>query len=126
MISMARTFGAPVIDPPGKAARSRLERVRARREVADHRRDEMVNRGVVLEREELRHAHGAGRADARQVVAEQIHDHQVLGPVLGARGQRHAECGVVLRADAARPRALDGPRFDVPADVTAESARARR
>ena len=66
----------------------------------------MVNGGVVFEPEQLGHADGAGRADARQIVSHQIHDHQILGLVLRADGERHAERKVVLGPDAARPRAL--------------------
>ena len=86
----------------------------------------MVDGRVVLEREELGHAHGAGRADARQIVSHQVHDHQVLGPILGALGQRQAERGVVLGADTARARPLDGARLDVSADVHAQKALRRR
>ena len=106
MISIARTFGAPVIDPPGNAARSRSSASVPGLELADHGRDQMMDGGVALEREQLGHAHGAGRADARQIVAHQVDDHQVLGAILGALGQRLAERRVVLGADAARPRAL--------------------
>ena len=102
MISIARTFGAPVIEPPGNAARSRSSASASGRELADDGRDEMMDGGVALEREELGDAHGAGRADARQIVAHQVDDHQVLGPVLRALGERLAERGVVLGADAAR------------------------
>ena len=43
--------------PAGKRRAQQVERVCTRREVADDRRDEVVDRGVVLEREQLRHAH---------------------------------------------------------------------
>ena len=126
MISIARTFGAPVIEPPGNAARSRSSASVPGRELADDGRDQMMDGGVVLEREELGHAHRARRADARQIVAHQVDDHQVLGAILRALGQRLAQRGVVLGADAARPRALDRPRLDVAAALDAQEALRRR
>ena len=76
-------------------------------ELADDRRDQVVHGRVLLQREQLRHPHAAGPADARQVVAQQVHDHHVLGAVLLALGQRLAQRRVVHRPEAARPRALD-------------------
>ena len=104
MISIARTLGAPVIEPPGNAARSRSSASAPGSSVADHGRDEVMDGRVALEREQLRDADGAGRAHARQIVAHQVDNHQVLGAILGALGERRAERGVVLgsrcRADA--------------------------
>ena len=126
MISIARSFGAPVIDPPGNAARSRCSASMPGLELSDDGRDEVMHGGVVLEREQLGDAHGARRAHARQIVAHQVHDHQVLGAVLGALGQRLAERGVVLGTDAARARALDRPRLHEAVAVHAKEALRRR
>ena len=93
---------------------------------SDDGRDKVVHGGVVLEREQLGDAHGARRADARQVVAHQVHDHQVLGAVLGALGKRLPERGVVLGTDAARARAFDRPRFHKAVAVHAQEAFRRR
>ena len=106
MISIARSLGAPVIEPPGNAARSRSSASAPGAELADDRRDQVVHGGVALEREQLGHAHGAGRADARQIVAHQVHDHQVLGAILGALGERLAERARRARA---RRRAAASP-----------------
>ena len=73
----------------------------------------MVHGRMLLEREQLGHADGARPAHAREIVPHQVHDHQVLGPVLVALGERAAERGVVHRAEPARPRALDRPGLDV-------------
>ena len=70
---------------------------------------------VLLQREELRHADAAGPADARQVVAQQVHDHHVLGAVLLALGELAAQGLVVHRPEAPRPGALDRPGLDLPA-----------
>src|SRR2546421_59885 len=73
-----------------------------------------MHRREVLEREQLAHAHRAWRADPREIVADQIDDHQVFGAVLRALRQRASERRVVLGTDAARPRALDRPRLEMP------------
>ena len=115
MISMARTFGAPVIEPPGKVGPQQIHGVRGRVQLAHHRGDQVVDGGVVLQREQLRHPDGAGAAHPGEVVPQQIHDHHVLGPVLVALLQGAAERRVVHRAEAARAGALDRPGLDVPA-----------
>ena len=71
---------------------------------------------------ELRDAHAAGRAHARQVVAHEVDDHQVLGAILGALGERLTERGIVLGTDTARPRALDRPRLDMTARIDSEES----
>jgi hypothetical protein len=80
----------------------------------------MVHGRVELQREELGCANGTRRADTRQIVSHQIHDHQVLGPIFGALGQRQPQRGIVLGADAPRTRALDRARLDVSSDVHAQ------
>ena len=84
-ISIARIFGAPVIEPPGNDAREQVERVAARREPAGDGRDEVLDRRGPLEPAEARDADGARDADPAEVVAQDVDDHHVLGPVLGRR-----------------------------------------
>ena len=79
MISIVRSFGAPVIEPPGKHARTQSTGVRSRSSTPGDRRDQLVHRRVGLDDHELRHAHGVDLADASEVVAQQVDDHQVLG-----------------------------------------------
>ena len=110
----------------GKRRAQRIERVGARRQVADDRRHQVVHGGVALQREQLRHADAARRAHARQVVAHQVHDHQVLGPVLRALGQRLTQRRVVLGTEAARAGALDRPRLDVARRVHVQEPLGRR
>jgi len=59
---MAWILGAPVIEPPGNAARSR----------------------EAFQAAQYRHFYRARHADAGEVVAQQVDDHQVFGAVLGA------------------------------------------
>ena len=58
---------------------------------------------VALERHELRHAHGAVVADAAEVVAAEVHEHDVLGALLLVALQLLAQPQVVLLV-AARAR----------------------
>ena len=85
-----------MIEPPGNAARSRSTASAAGVEVAHDGRDEMVHGRKLLQREQLRHPHRARATHAREIVPQQVHDHQVFRPVLVALGQRAAERGVVL------------------------------
>ncbi len=71
-----------MIDPPGNAARSRSSGVAPVGQRAAHGRHQVLHECVGLQAAELRHADALGPADARQVVAQQIDDHHVLGPVL--------------------------------------------
>src|SRR5256884_6058955 len=48
---------------------------RSRRELAHDGRDHVMYRRVVLDGEQLGHAHRAGAAHPRQVVPEEVHDH---------------------------------------------------
>ncbi len=69
--------------------------------------------GVAFHGEQLGDVYAAGGADAPQVVAQQVHDHQVFRPVLGAAGQLPLQGGVRLRGSSPGPGALDGPGFDL-------------
>ena len=78
-------------------------------------RDEMLDAGHRADAHELGPANAAGLADAAQVIALQVHDHDVLGGVLagGAQGFRSP----------ARAGALDGHRPDPPAAPGQEELR---
>ena len=54
--SIARIFGAPVIEPPGKRGGEQVERVAARREAAGDGRDEVLDGRGPLEPAQARHA----------------------------------------------------------------------
>ena len=92
------------------AGQHRVEQLGERHLVAQlalDRRDEMRHAGELALREQLRPAHGAGDADARQVVALEIDDHHVLGGVL-------------------RPTRPDTPAGRVPLIGDVRTARPRR
>ena len=106
MISIVRSFGAPVIEPPGNDARRQSTIVRVGAQAGAHRRDQLVDGLVALDAHQRRHAHRADLGDAAEVVAQHVDDHQVLGAVLGRRAQ--------ARRRPRDPRAAVAPRATVP------------
>ena len=104
MISIVRSFGAPVIEPPGKAARTQsIARGVVAQPAADGRH-ELVDRRVGLDGHERRHLDAAQRADAAEVVADEVDDHEVLGARLVVGAQRGRAVGVLDRVGGARGR----------------------
>ena len=91
----------------GKRGREQVERVAAVGEDAGHGRDEMLDRRGPFEAAEPRHADAPRATDTAEVVAQDVHDHHVLGPVLGAGEQLAGEASVLVAVPAARPGALD-------------------
>jgi len=89
--------------------RKQVQRPVARLEPAGHRRHQVMDVGVGLNRTERLDLDRARPAGARQVVAHQVHDHQVLGPVLDAGEQLLGQTAILRRRGAARARALDRP-----------------
>ena len=93
--------------PAGKQARSASNAVRSGVEPSDHRRHDVHDVAVALDRHELDDLDGARRAHPAEVVAAEVDQHQVLGPLLGVGEQLGAERGVLLRGRAARAGAGD-------------------
>ena len=87
MISIVRSFGAPVIEPPGKQARTQSIAERPASSAPVDVGDHLVHRRVLLDRHQFGHAHAVDLADAAEVVAQQVDDHQVLGERLFVLGQ---------------------------------------
>ena len=82
MICMARTLGAPLTVPAGEGGFERVDPVGAVGEPAAHRRDHVDDVRVQLHLHELVDLDAARRAHPAQVVAPQIDQHDVLGPLL--------------------------------------------
>ena len=104
---MARTLGAPLTVPAGNEARTRSKARQPGAQLAFHMRHDVHHMRVALDGEELGHAHRAVLAHAAQVVAAQVHQHHVLGALLGV--------GQQLALQAAHPRPALVPRGRVPA-----------
>src|SRR5262249_38572177 len=60
-----------------------------------------------LDREELWDVHAPHLADAAEIVAHEVHDHQVLGAVLRRAGEQRTLAAILLGVRGAWPRALD-------------------
>ena len=67
--------------------------------------------GVPFHHHEVGHLHGAVFAHAAQVVAPQVHQHDVLGPFLGVRLQVGLQGRVLFWGAPPRPGACDGSGF---------------
>ena len=126
---MARTFGAPETVPAGKHARRRSKRVPAGRELARDLRDEVGDVRVALGLEEADDAHRAGRADAREVVAAEVDEHDVLGLVLlggeqlaRRRPRRASSCPAIGLRDARVPSSLTSVSGEEPTSETPSSS----
>ena len=98
MISIARTFGAPDTVPAGKQADQRVEAVAVLGQAALDDRHQVHHVRVALEGHVLRDAHAAVFRHAADVVAPQVDQHHVLGPLLLARLQFLRQALVVLGA----------------------------
>ena len=82
MICIARTFGAPDTVPAGKHGHQRVEPIVILGQLPFDDRDQVHHVRVALERHEGRHAHAAVVADAAEIVAAEIDEHDVLGALL--------------------------------------------
>ncbi|OIQ77427.1 hypothetical protein GALL_408760 [mine drainage metagenome] len=90
-----------------------------------HRRRHLPDGRQALELVAPRHRNAAAASQARQIVAQQIDDHQVLGAILGRRPQLARQRVVLGRVAAARARALHRPRRQ-PIAVAAEEQLGRQ
>ena len=93
---------------PGREdAAESVEGVAAGLEPSLHVAHEMEDVAVLLDLHVLGHGHGSGPGHAAEVVAAQVHEHHVLGPLLGVVAELVGELVVLERSGAARPRAGD-------------------
>ena len=115
MISMARTFGAPLTVPAGSVARRTSIGTPPVDQVAGHLGREVHHVAVALERQQLVHVHGAEAGDAADVVAGQVDQHDVLGHLLGVLPQLAGHAPVVLVGAPPTAGAGDGPGDHPPA-----------
>ena len=122
---IAASFGAPVIEPGGKAARSASSASQPARKRPRTVETSWNTRRVALDREQLRHLDAARRAHAAEIVAHEIDDHQVLGALLRGGAQLGGAGARPRRGRAARPRALDRPALDAAVRVDAQEALGR-
>ena len=99
-----------MIVPPGNTARMTSPGVTSARSAPAHVRDDVMHVRVTLDRHQLVHFDRARHADAAEIVALQVDQHDVLGAFLGMADQ-FAHARRVVVAGEARPRAGDRPRL---------------
>ena len=68
----------------------------------------------------------AGKADAAEIVAREVDDHEILGAILFAAGECGAERGVFLGSASSADGSFDGARFHVARGVDSQEALGRR
>ena len=102
MICIARTFGAPETVPAGNVSRSSEKASSVVAQPALDVGHQVHDVRVALDLEQARRPHGAGLADAGQVVAGEVDEHHVLGALLLVGGELGRERVVGRRAVAAR------------------------
>ena len=100
MISMALTLGAPDTRAGGQGGPQHVDRALARAQPARHLGREVHDVAVALQRHQLVDRLGAELDHPAHVVAGQVDQHHVLGPLLGVLGQlappgggRRPRCG---------------------------------
>ena len=107
MISIARTFGAPLTVPAGSVARSTSIGPSPATSVAGHLRREVHDVAVALERHQLVDVDGPEPGDPADVVAGEVDEHDVLGALLGMFDELGGEPAVVVIGPAALAGAGD-------------------
>ncbi len=91
-----------------------------------HLGDQVRHVGVPLHGEKLPHPHGAGKGHPGEVVAHQVHQHGVFGPLLGGGKELLLQEEVLLLGSPPWPGAGDGPGEEPPAHFFEEPLRASR
>ena len=125
MICIARRFGAPVIEPPGKVAASSAAEADVGAQAPAHGRDEVVHGRQRDDPRQRRHLDAARAADAPQIVALEVDDHDVLGAILRRGEELGGGRAIGVGIGAARPRPLDGPGLDGAVGVERKEALGR-
>ena len=92
----------------GKGGAQQFGQADVRQQLGLDRGGHLEHGGVRLDVEQVGHAHAAGLGDAPEVVAQQVHDHQVLGAVLGVQAQEACGFAVAFHHGAARRGAFHG------------------
>ena len=107
MISIARTFGAPLTVPAGNVARSTSTALRPSARSPDDLAREVHHVRVALERHQLLDLLGAELHDPADVVAGEVDEHHVLGALLRVLDELGRQAPVVLLGAAAAAGAGD-------------------
>ena len=118
-------MGAPGERAGREHGPQRVERVQVRPQLGLDVAHEVEDVAVALDLHVLAGGHGARPRDAAEVVAPEVHEHHVLGALLGVAAQLVGQAVVLGRRRAARPRAGDGVRGHAVADDLEQQLGAR-
>ena len=99
-------FGRARDRATGKQRPHHIDRAPPRRQPRPHRRHHLMDGGVSLDGKGRRDPHAPGHADAREVIAHQVNDHQIFGAVLDAGHQFRRQRSILRWRAPARPCAL--------------------
>ena len=110
MISSALGFGAPESVPRRERGAQQVERGDLGAQLAGHLGDEMRDVGEPLRLEEALDLDRSGDAHAREVVAAEVDEHDVLRPLLRVALELLGEDAVLAVVGAPWPRARDRVR----------------
>ena len=102
-------LGSPRQGARGEARLEHVEGIAPLVELAAHVADQVHDVGIALHHHELGDLDAAELAHPSHVVAAQVHEHHVLGALLGIGGHLGGQPRVVLLRPSARVRARDGP-----------------
>ncbi len=94
----------------------------------EHARDgahKLMHGGVGFHLHHLWDVNAARAANAGEIIAREVDNHEIFGAVLFARSQRGAESGVFLWIAVSPACSLDGPRFHVTRAVDAQESLGR-
>ncbi len=108
MISIARTLGAPETVPAGKPAERASSGSYFVSRVALDVRDDVHHLAVALDEELIGDAHAADAGHTARIVAAEIEEHQMLGPLLRIGEQFLRERPVLGGGSRPAARARDG------------------
>ena len=121
---MELALGAPVTESAGEQRAEQLDQPGPPPEPCGDVRGELEHRLVALDREQRGHGDAPGLGDAGHVIPQQIDDHDVLGPLLGAAVQPAGQDLVLAQVPAAPGGPLHGPEQDLVAAALEEQLRA--
>ncbi len=108
MISMARTLGAPERVPAGKQAISASKQSASWAKLSAEARGQMHHVRIALDEHQPVDFHRTVFADAAQVVASQIDEHDVLGALFGIGEEFGFELTIFFFVASARARSGQG------------------
>ncbi len=106
---MARTFGAPETVPAGKPATQGVNHIVFLRQLALDIGNDMHDLAVIFEDELVGHLDRADLGDAAHIVAAEIEQHQMFGPLLGIGEKFRGERPILGRRGAAPAGSGDRP-----------------